>query len=112
MLGTVCAGQTPSESGVEGVIKIGPTQPGPIKADSPAFMPLANTAFVAKGDDGGVTEFETDSEGRFRVVLKPGHYTISVKGQRPAIGHFGPFSADVIAGKMTTVDLQCDSGIR
>src|ERR1043166_7052620 len=106
----MCSGQSPW--GIEGTIKIGPTRPGPIKADTPASMPLPNTAFVARRDDGGVTAFQTDGEGKFRIVLPPGHYTISVKGQRPAIGHFGPFTVEVTDGKMTKVDLECDSGIR
>ncbi|HEY4285279.1 MAG TPA: carboxypeptidase-like regulatory domain-containing protein [Chthoniobacterales bacterium] len=112
MLGVICAGEASSESGIEGVIKIGPTQPGPIKADTPPFMPLPATAFVAQSEDGVITSFQTDSEGRFRVALAPGHYKISIKGPRPAIGHFGPFSVDVTAGKLTHVEWECDSGIR
>ena len=105
-------GQTKSETGLEGVIKISPTQPGPIRADAPDSQPIANTTFVAQNEKGAETTFTTDDSGRFRVSLEPGHYTVSRKGQKPAIGHFGPFNADVVAGKMTKVEWECDSGLR
>lgn len=100
------------ESGVQGTITIGPTRAGPIKPDTPASMPLPQTAFVAKADDGAEISFVTDAEGRFRVTLPPGHYTVSRKGPKPAIGYFGPFTVEVMAGKMTKVEWQCDSGVR
>lgn len=105
-------GEEQSESGIEGTISISPTRAGPIKPDTPPSMPLANTSFVAQADDGAQTSFETDRDGRFRVVLPPGHYTISRKGPRPAIGNFGPFSVEVVTGKMTKVEWECDSGVR
>src|ERR1700689_1123352 len=84
------SGQTQPETGVEGVIMVGPTQGGPIKADSPGSQPLANTTFVAQGEKGMTKSFTTDNQGRFRVTIEPGHYRISRKGQKPAIGYFGP----------------------
>ena len=112
----VCAstGQTPSagESGIEGVITISPANPGPIRADAPGSVPLANATFVAEKNNGEVTSFITDDQGRFRVSLSPGHYKISLKGRKTTIGRFGPFEADVAPGKMTNVQWECDSGIR
>jgi hypothetical protein len=114
MAACVSVGQTPSgaETGIEGVIMISPTQPGPIRADSPGSKPLANTAFVVENQKGEVASFTTDDQGRFRISLAPGHYKVSMKGKRPAIGHFGPFEVDVVAGKVTKVQWECDSGIR
>ena len=112
----VCAssGQTPSagESGIEGIITISPSQPGPTRDDVPNSIPLANTAFVVKNQKGEVTSFTTDDQGQFRVLLPPGHYTVSIKGRKMTIGHFGPFEVDVASGKMTKVQWECDSGIR
>jgi hypothetical protein len=107
-------GQTPSagESGIEGVIAISPTQPGPIRADTPGSKPLANTAFLVENENGAVTSFTTDNQGHFRTLLAPGHYKVSMKGKKGGIGHYGPFEADVAPGKMTNVEWNCDSGIR
>jgi hypothetical protein len=113
---TVCAsaGQTPSagESGIEGVITISPANPGPIRAGAPGSVPLANATFAVEKNNGEVTSFTTNDHGRFRVSLPPGHYKVSIKGKRGGIGRFGPFEADVVAGTMTKVQWECDSGIR
>lgn len=110
----VSTGQTPSagESGIEGIITVSPSQPGPSRSDAPDSIPLANTAFVVKDLKGEVTSFTTDDQGQFRIPLAPGHYTVSIKGRKLTIGHFGPFEVDVVSGKMTKVEWKCDSGIR
>jgi len=112
----VCAstGQSPSagESGIEGVITISPANPGPIRADAAASIPLANATFVVENKNGEATSFTTDGQGRFRLSLTPGHYKVSLQGRKTTIGRFGPFEADVAAGKMTKVQWDCDSGIR
>ena len=110
----VSTGQTPSagESGIEGIIAISPSQPGPSRSDAPDSKPLSNTAFVVRDLKGEVTSFTTDDHGQFRIPLAPGHYTVSIKGRKLSIGHFGPFEVDVVSGKMTKVQWKCDSGIR
>ena len=75
-------------------------------------MPLTNATFAVEKDNGEVTSFITDAQGRFRVSLPPGHYKISLKARKSSIGRFGPFEADVASGKMTNVQWECDSGIR
>jgi|SRR5262245_58891838 len=100
-----------SKSGIEGLITISPARPGPIRADQPASVPLANTTFVVE-NNGEAASFTTDDKGRFRVSLPPGHYKVSLKGRRSTIGRFGPFEVDVASGKMTNVQWECDSGIR
>jgi hypothetical protein len=109
-----CVGQTPSEgqSGIEGVVTISPAKPGPIRAGEPASVPLANATFVVENNSGEVASFTTDDKGRFRTLLPPGHYKASLKGRKSTIGHFGPFEVDVVPGKITNVQWECDSGIR
>jgi hypothetical protein len=114
----MCAGflpgqtQSGSETGIEGVITIDPTRPGPVRADAPSSRPLANTTFVVENQKGETTSFTTDDQGHFRTLLAPGHYKVSLKGRTSSIGRYGPFEVDVVAGQMTKVQWQCDSGMR
>jgi hypothetical protein len=108
----VAAAQPGSGTGIEGSISISPAQPGPTRQGVPDSRPLPKTSFVVKQGDRIVTSFETDDEGRFRVLLPPGHYTISKKDRKSTIGSFGPFEAEVTAGNMISVNWTCDSGIR
>ena len=104
--------QSGSETGIEGVIAISPIKAGPVRADAPSSRPLANTAFVADNQKGEVASFTTDGQGRFRIPLAPGHYKVSLKERTSSIGRYGPFEVDVVAGQMTNVQWQCDSGMR
>jgi len=107
--------QIPAEpqSGVEGVITVSPWHPGPVRADEPASRPLTNATFVIQTEaDAVISEFTTDAQGRFRVLLPPGRYRISLKGKKGGVGKYGPFEVDVAAGKMTPVQWQCDTGMR
>ncbi len=114
MAACISAGQTPSGSGtgIEGIIRISPAQPGPTRVDAPSSQPLANAAFVVENEKGEVASFTTDEQGRFRTSLAPGHYKVSMQGKRRGIGHYGPFEVDVVRGQMTKVQWECDSGIR
>jgi len=91
---------------------ISPTRAGPVRADAPSSSPLGNTTFVVENQKGNVASFTTDENGHFRVPLAPGHYKVSLKERKSSIGRYGPFEVDVVAGQMTKVQWQCDSGIR
>jgi hypothetical protein len=113
--GSVSSGQMEPDrvTGIEGVITVSPTRPGPIRAgsDIPNAAPLPNAVFTVGNEKGVVTSFTTDSEGRFRVSLKPGHYVIVLaehRFPRPC----GPFEIDVESAKMTKVEWGCDTGMR
>ena len=101
------------EAGIAGVITLNPVHPGPVPVDAPGSGPLANASFVVKDEkDTVASEFTTDDQGHFRVSLPPGHYKVSLKGRKGGPGRFGPFDVEVVAGKMTKVQWECDSGIR
>jgi hypothetical protein len=113
--GSVSSGQIEPDrgTGIEGVITVSPTRPGPIRAgsDIPNAAPLPNAVFTIGNEKGVVRSFTTDSEGRFQVSLKPGHYVIALaehRFPRPC----GPFEIDVESAKMTKVEWRCDTGMR
>ena len=101
-----------TETGIEGVISVGPTHGGPVRPGIPSSKPLANATFVVGNDTDAVAEFTTDAEGRFKVSLAPGHYSVTKKDQQKGIGRYGPFDVDVAAGQMTKVEWHCDTGMR
>ena len=115
---TVCAsaargGSETGNTGITGVIMVTPIRPGPIRkgSESPTAAPLPNAKFSVTGDDGAVTRFTTDTMGRFKILLKPGHYVVLLAENRfpkPC----GPFEVSVEQGKMTDVAWRCDSGMR
>ncbi len=101
-----------SETAVEGVILVSPIHGGPSKQGAPDSAPLANIEFVVVKENSTVASFKTDDQGRFRVSLPAGHYTISRKEGKAAIGSYGPFEVDVAAGRVKKVQWTCDSGLR
>ncbi len=90
-----------SGTGIEGVITAGPVPGG---EDS---LPLHNGTFIVENQKETVASFTTDHQGRFRVSLKPGHYSVWIMGKKN-----GPFGVDVAAGQMTKVKWRLDTGIR
>jgi hypothetical protein len=104
--------QPESETGIEGVITVGPVRGGPSRPGLPDSKPFANAAFVVENEKGPLKSFTTDDKGRFRVSLAPGHYIVSMKDKKGGIGHYGPFEVEVVAGNITKVQWHCDTGMR
>jgi hypothetical protein len=101
-----------ANTGIEGRITISPSHGGPVRVGEESSRPLANTTFVATSDGGATSEFTTDDQGHFKILLTPGHYTITKKGEAKGIGRYGPFDALVVTGQMTRQEWRCDSGMR
>ena len=99
-------------TGLEGVIMAGPVRGGPTRQGVPDSRPLPNTEFVVAKENSTVASFKTDEEGRFKVSLPPGHYTVSRKDWKASIGSYGPFEVDVAAGQIKKVQWNCDTGLR
>lgn len=102
----------PVKSGIEGLILVSPSRPGPITKDGPSVAPVRNTKFLVQAGNATVTSFTTDGEGRFQVVLPPGHYVILKEGSGAVRIGSWRFEADVVAGAMTKVNWTADSGMR
>ena len=115
--GFCCAQTNPTapaatdETGIEGVITVAPAHPGPERPGMASSAPLKNVPFVVSNQTQTVAEFMTDDQGRFKLKLAPGHYTVSRKDQS-RIGRCGPFDVDVANGQLTKVEWRCDSGMR
>ena len=99
------------QSGVEGVITVGPTRGGPTREGVPDTKPLADTAFKVEKQNGVILSFTTDANGKFKISLPAGHYTISKKDVVAGIGNYS-FEVDVAPGQVNRVHWECDTGIR
>jgi protocatechuate 3,4-dioxygenase beta subunit len=64
-----------------------------------------------KKEDAPVASFTTDAEGRFRVSLPPGHYTVMREDSGARIGHWR-FEVEVVVGSVAKVNWTGDSGMR
>ena len=99
-------------TGLEGSIFLHSISGGPVKQGVPDSKPLANTTFVVKKGDLTITSFTTDDQGRFRISLSAGHYSISMKDWNSRVGFYGPFPIDITAGQIKKVQWNCDTGMQ
>jgi hypothetical protein len=103
-----------ASSGITGQVLIGPTCGGPVSADPStecADQPYPTTVQVLDSSGQLITQFTTDAEGRFRIALQPGSYTL-----HPASTGRLPTASDqdiqVVGGQYLTVTITYDSGMR
>lgn len=115
--GVVLSGQSPNaasslNTGIEGTVTVGPVHGGPAKAGVPDSAPLADASFIVETPAGRVATFKTDQQGRFRVELAPGKYTIKIQKALMKGPGCGLSDVEVTATGFKKVTLNCDSGIR
>ena len=99
------------ESGIEGLVTMGPACPV-ARIDQPCpDAPFQATLTVLTPTGEQVTQFQTDENGQYHVTLAPGEYVLHPETanqiQRAAEV---PFTVE--SGQFTTVDVSYDSGIR
>jgi len=102
---------TPTDSGVEGQVFIGPmcpvVQAGQECPDQPYQAVL--TVNSPKGER--IVQVQTEEDGTFKIPLPPGEYVL-----HPESPNVMPFASEqtfiVEAGKFTQVIVNYDSGIR
>ena len=99
------------ENGIEGMVVIGPNCP--VEQIGTECPDQPYQAMVRVMDENGreVTSFTSDSDGRFRVTLEPGTYTLQPENGNP-FPQADSQTVTVEAGQFTQVTIQFDSGIR
>ena len=97
-------------SGIEGGVIIRPINP----IDQPGmanYRPYQATVSVMDQRGQTVTQFQSDLDGRFRLPLEPGTYTLRPESPGPL-----PYAAEQVVtvseGQFTEVLITYDSGIR
>ncbi len=108
-----CGSAPPADTGVEGVVTIGPTCPVVQVGQDCPDQPYAADLTVANPHGKIIARATADADGRFRIALAPGDYVLEAKAANdspfPAAATF-PFA--VQEGIWTHLDLTLDSGIR
>lgn len=92
----------------------GPVCPGPERPNSPCpDQPVTATFYVFNGQEDQVAQFRTDQQGRFRVALAPGRYTIAPEESAPMMRPGGQRKEVTVAeGGFSQITLVFDTGIR
>lgn len=104
----------PGDSGVSGFVTLGPLTPVARAAGPPNERPYeAAVRVVRAGSDDVVATVRSGANGRFRVNLAPGRYTLI--GETPANGlppYAAPVEVTVVAHSFTAATISFDTGIR
>jgi hypothetical protein len=97
--------------GIEGLVLRGPVCPVQTQEEECADQPHQAWIEIVDADGDRVTRVRSGEDGRFRVGLAPGRYTL-----RPESGDPFPVAsdqdADVVAGAFTQITVLFDTGIR
>ncbi|MCC6300788.1 MAG: hypothetical protein IT314_16000 [Anaerolineales bacterium] len=109
---TACsAPPTPTDSGIEGQVFIGPMCPVIQEGGECPDQPYQTILTVLSPNGKEIVQVQTNEEGRFKIPLAAGEYIL-----HPESPNVMPFASElsfiVEAGKFTQVIVKYDSGIR
>lgn len=99
-----------SGSGVRGLVTLSPTRPVCLE-EQPCSKPAVNVVLVFRRDDRIVARVTTRADGTYRVLLRPGRYTVVAPQYRIGSG-VTPRTVRVPRGRVAHVDLEIDTGIQ
>jgi hypothetical protein len=116
VVGARCGGDdnpAPVGSGIEGSVTIGPLCPV-VREDTPCpDGPFQAEIVITNASGNKVARAASDEEGRFRVDLPPGTYTLVPQSPNAGAPPQAPEQqVEVAEGAYTQVTVQYDSGIR
>jgi hypothetical protein len=102
---------TPTESGIEGQVVIGPICPVAQEGQECPDQPYQALLTVTSSKGERIVQVQTDENGMFKIPLAPGEYVL-----HPESPNRLPFASEqsvlVEAGRFTQVSVTYDSGIR
>jgi len=111
MLAACSVNSTPTDSGIEGQVLIGPNCPVIQDGQACPDQPYQATLTVNNSNGREIVKVQTDENGYFKIPLEPGEYIL-----HPESPNVMPYAAEqtftVEAGKFTQITVNYDSGIR
>jgi len=100
-------------TGVSGIVHRTPAHPGPQRIGESGRAPMAGAAVqVLDADHRVVARVTTGEDGRFSAAVPAGKYSLEVDVGAAVLPRCGSADAVVQDGKITDVELECDSGMR
>jgi hypothetical protein len=97
-------------SGVVGTVIAGPTCPGEVVGKPCPPQPVSAEIDLRDGNGGTVAKTKSSADGKYRLALAPGEYTLVV------VTDTFPLCPETLvsvkSGLYTTADISCDTGIR
>lgn len=106
-----CSVKPQQDAGIEGRVMRSPTCPGPVRPGRICEAPFSAVFFVQDREGQQVATFETDTDGRFRVSLPSGAYTVVPSDEAPV--RRGQAKDVTVADEdYTQLSLVFDTGIR
>jgi hypothetical protein len=103
--------ETPTDSGIEGQVFIGPTCPVVQVGQECPDQPYQAVLTVLSPDGREIVQVETDEAGIFKIPLAPGEYVL--RPESPNVLPFAPEQTFVVEpGAFTQLIVHYDSGIR
>jgi hypothetical protein len=96
---------TTTTTGLHGIVMRGPVSPV-CAAEQPCDEPAVGAVLTFSRNGAVVARAKVESEGKYRVVLRPGLYSVRANHR------IDPTTARVRSGRMSRVDFSIDTGIR
>lgn len=106
-------GGAQADSGINGLVTIGPICPVLREGMPCPDEPFAATVLIVDEAGDEVARIDSGANGRFRIELAPGSYTLVPQSPSPGAPPFAQErSVEVRAAAFTQVTIEYDSGIR
>jgi hypothetical protein len=105
------AGAATTSSGLRGLVTRGPITPV-CAAEVPCDGPAKHVTLVFSRNGRVVRRATTSDQGRYRVALAPGLYSVRLQVKQLVGRGLQPEKARVMANRFRRVDFSIDTGIR
>jgi hypothetical protein len=110
------AGGTPTpttlDSGIRGIVLLGPVCPTDSAEASPCLTPYAANLVITDSDGNVVTSVQSGSDGHFQVLLPPGDYVIQPDNGPDGNPSSIPQPVTVAPDEFEDVEVDYDTGLR
>ncbi len=108
--------ETPSptvlDSGIRGIVLLGPVCPTDSAESSPCLTPYAANLVITDSDGNVVTRITSGSDGHFEVLLPPGDYVIQPDNGPDGNPSSIPQPVTVGPDEFEQVEVDYDTGLR